>query len=300
MIIAEKIDLFTGHKDCVYSLQRANTATHFFSAAGDGQVVEWDVETPDWGKQVAKATNSIYATCFDASKNYLWIGHNYEGIHVIDLKDNQLVASIKLSEAAIFDIKIHNNRAFVAMSNGILSVIDTANLAVVQQIKISEKSVRSLAIQPNSNELWAGCSDFTIKIFDVETFQLKNILEGHTNSIFSIQFTNDFKKLISGGRDASLRIWETENYAFQQEIKAHLFAINHIEFSPNGMYFATCSMDKSIKIWDATSFRLLKVIDRSRHAGHGTSINRLLWLSSEILLAASDDRSISAWKLYIS
>jgi WD40 repeat protein len=78
-----------------------------------------------------------------------------------------------------------------------------------------------------------------------------------------------------------------------------MYAINHIAYSPTGDYFLTCSMDKSIKVWDATSFKLLKVIDRARHAGHGTSINKLLWTSfQDQIVACSDDRSLSVWKLH--
>lgn len=55
-------------------------------------------------------------------------------------------------------------------------------------------------------------------------------------------------------------------------------------------------MDKSIKIWEAATFRLLKVIDRARHAGHGTSVNKLLWLEyHDRLISASDDRTVSIW-----
>ena len=57
-------------------------------------------------------------------------------------------------------------------------------------------------------------------------------------------------------------------------------------------------MDKSIKVWDAETFQLLKVIDKARHAGHGTSVNRLLWTNhNNLLVSASDDRSISIWDL---
>jgi WD40 repeat protein len=79
---------------------------------------------------------------------------------------------------------------------------------------------------------------------------------------------------------------------------AHLYAINHLDFSPNGKHFVTCSMDKSIKVWDAEKLKLLKVIDRARHAGHGTSVNKVLWTKyQDQLLSASDDRTISVWNL---
>jgi WD repeat-containing protein 61 len=57
-------------------------------------------------------------------------------------------------------------------------------------------------------------------------------------------------------------------------------------------------MDKSIKIWDANTLQLLKVIDKARHAGHGTSVNKLWWSGHrQQLVSASDDRSISVWEI---
>jgi WD40 repeat protein len=56
-------------------------------------------------------------------------------------------------------------------------------------------------------------------------------------------------------------------------------------------------MDKTIKIWDADTLRLRKVIDRARHAGHSTSINKVLWLSAVTFATASDDRTVAVWEV---
>ncbi|MEL7147920.1 MAG: WD40 repeat domain-containing protein, partial [Bacteroidota bacterium] len=101
------------------------------------------------------------------------------------------------------------------------------------------------------------------------------------------------------GRDAHLKIWEVaKTYDLAEDIVAHMYAINNVHFSPNGKHFVTCSMDKSIKVWDAATFRLLKVIDKARHAGHGTSVNKLYWSPfSNQLVSCSDDRTISIWDI---
>jgi WD40 repeat protein len=110
-----------------------------------------------------------------------------------------------------------------------------------------------------------------------------------------VRYSPDGNFLFSGSRDARLKVWDVQaGYVQAAEVVAHMYAINHIEFSPNGKHFVTCSMDKSIKVWDLEELKLLKVIDKARHAGHGTSVNKLLWTPGQ-LLSASDDRSISAW-----
>ena len=96
-----------------------------------------------------------------------------------------------------------------------------------------------------------------------------------------------------------LKIWDVaDDYKMLADIPAHLYAINDIAFSPDGAFFATCSMDKSVKVWDSQGFKLKKIIDRARHAGHGTSVNKLLWTTFENqLISCSDDRMISVWEV---
>lgn len=121
----------------------------------------------------------------------------------------------------------------------------------------------------------------------------------HDNSVFTLQYSYDGNILLSSGRDAHLKIWDVKSdYLLVETVVAHMYAINNISFRPDGKYFATCSMDKSIKIWDAQSFRLLKVIDKARHAGHATSVNKLLWTNyQDRLVSASDDHTLSIWDI---
>ena len=87
-------------------------------------------------------------------------------------------------------------------------------------------------------------------------------------------------------------------YAPLRTVVAHMFTINHLIFSPDARLLATCSMDKSIKLWDAATGQLLRVVDRARHAGHGTSVNKLFWPGSQNrLVSCSDDRSLAVWQV---
>ncbi len=294
----QKIDSFSGHRDCVYSLEATDETNIFFSAGGDGMIIRWDLNRPDFGELIAQVPASVYAMAFDKNSRRLWVGQNYEGIQVLDVEKKQVAASLKMTSAAIFDIKLIDNEAYIAQSDGLITIIDIPSFMVKKHIKTSTQSARCMAVSNDKSEIAVGYSDSQIRIFDLKTGELKNTLLGHTNSVFTVQYSADGRFLISGGRDAHLEIWDVNaNYLLHKDIPAHLFAINHLVFSPDNQYFASCSMDKSIKIWDANTFKLLKVIDRARHAGHATSINKLLWPQNLNLIAASDDRTLSIWKI---
>jgi WD40 repeat protein len=296
----KKLYSLTGHRDCVYTLCPSSDPQIFFSAGGDGMIVKWDLAHPEEGELIAKLPNSVYALCHVADSDLLIAGHNFEGIHVLDWQNKKELYSLQLTKGSIFDIQSHGQSIYVATSEGELVVVNKVDRTIEARIGLSAANARTIAINEGTGELAVGSSDNHIRVFDLETLRIKKDWEAHRNSVFTLKYSPDEKLLLSGSRDAHLKIWNVGNeYASQDDIAAHLYAINHITFSPESKHFVTCSLDKSIKVWDAADGRLLKVIDRARHAGHGTSVNKLLWTSfNNRLISASDDRTISVWDLF--
>jgi WD40 repeat protein len=292
-----KLHTLTGHRDCVYTLEQGNEPAQFFSGAGDGMVVAWDLNKPEEGERIAQLPNSVYALHHLKKNDYLVAGHNYEGIHLLDWKNKREVASLQLTTAAIFDIQSFQNDLLVATGEGMIVVVDMEKWTVKKKILASDKSARAIAINKARGEMAVAYSDHFIRVFALDDFKLICEFQAHENSVFALSYVPNSNFLISGSRDAKLKVWDASNqYAQVEEVAAHLYAINHISFSPDGQHFATASMDKSIKVWRTNEIKLLKVIDKARHTGHGTSVNKLLWTSfNDQLVSASDDRSISVW-----
>ncbi|MBX2961854.1 MAG: WD40 repeat domain-containing protein [Cyclobacteriaceae bacterium] len=295
----KRLHNITGHRDSVYTLQQADRPNLFFSGSGDGMVVLWDLEKPDEGELIAKLPHSIYALHQHHLSGFLLVGHNYDGIHLIDWRNKKAGGSLKMTTAAIFDMQSLDHRLFVADGSGTLTEIDLRNLSVSNKVKAAEKSARALAINTVNHDIAVGYSDCYIRVFDAVDLHLKYEWEAHKNSVFTLRYTPDGNFLLSGSRDARLKLWDANaGYIPVTEVVAHMYAINHLEFSPDSKHFVTCSMDKSIKVWDLQELRLLKVIDRGRHAGHGTSVNKLLWTNhNRQLVSASDDRTMSVWQI---
>ncbi len=297
-IYVNRLHNITGHRDSIYTLQQADKHNLFFSGSGDGMVVLWNLENPHEGELIAKLPHSIYALHVEPS-GLLVVGHNYDGIHLIDWKNKSTGGSLKMTNSAIFDIQSVGQQLFVVDGGGALTKIDVLSLTILNSTKPIEKSARAIAINRLRGEIAVGYSDCYIRIFDIETLAMKYEWAAHGNSVFTVRYTPDTNFLMSGSRDARLKLWDVQaGYTPATEVVAHMYAINHIEFSPDSKHFVTCSMDKSIKVWDLRELRLLKVIDKGRYAGHGTSVNKLLWTHHYgQLVSASDDRTISVWDI---
>lgn len=299
-ISVEKIESLTGHKDCLYTVSHGSKDDTIFTSGGDGLIVEWDLNNPGLGKMIAKVNHSVYALAHSEVKNRVLIGQNFEGIHLVDLTTKEEIKSAKITESYIFDITETKAYIFCACGDGNLIILNSNDLSVVKKIQISDKSLRSLSIHLEKNHLAIGTSDHHIYILNLDDLGLIKKLASHTNSVFSVCYHPTLPYLLSTGRDARIKIWHTDGYNLHDEIVAHMYAINDLKFSPDSNYFASCSMDKSIKVWDASTFKLLKVIDQARHAGHGTSVNKLFWSNKpNRLISVSDDRTASIWSIQI-
>ncbi|GAB3235424.1 hypothetical protein GCM10027346_25130 [Hymenobacter seoulensis] len=300
----QKLASLTGHRDCVYTLAGTVGEEVFYSAGADGMVAAWrNTAAEQDGELVAKVENSVYALLHLPERNLLVLGHNFQGVQAIDLAEKKLVFATALPPAAIFDM-VHSaaqQRLYVALGDGTLAVLRTSDFRVETLLRISEKSLRCLSLHEERGELAIGGSDWQVHVLDTASMQIKQRIQGATNSVFTCAYSPDGRYLLTAGRDAHLRIWDVAaGYQEHRSIVAHMFTINHLAFSSDGLLLATCSMDKSIKLWNAESWELLRVVDRARHAGHGTSVNKLFWPGRQNrLVSCSDDRSLAVWQLQL-
>ena len=296
-----KIAALAGHRDAVYALTGGPDGT-VYSGSADGMVVGWDAADPTRdGELLARVENSVYALRYLPALNVLVLGHNFQGIQAIDLAQKRLVHATALPPVAIFEMvfSASRQRLYVALGDGTLAVLALPDFRLETLLRITDKSLRCLALHEARGELAVGSSDTLTRILDLDSLKTTATLGESTNSVFSVAYSSDGGQLFTAGRDAQIRTWDVAaGYTLVGTVPAHMYTIHHLAFSPDGRYLASCSLDKSIKLWDAATMTLLRVLDRARSAGHGTSVNRLVWPGTENrLVSCSDDRSLAIWEV---
>ena len=299
---ATRVGTLAGHRDAVYALAGRAGSDQVFSGSADGLVVAWNSAEPAAdGELLARVENSVYALRELPGRGLLLLGHNFQGVQVLDLQTKALAFATALPPVTIFDLLYSESRQrlYCALGDGTLAVLRGGDFKLEKLLRLSQKSLRCLALHEGRGELAVGASDWRTYVLDLDSLAVKTTLTEATNSIFTLAYSPAGDYLLAAGRDAHLRRYQAaEGYPLLDSVVAHMYAINHLAFSADGRYLASCSLDKSIKLWDPASLALLRVLDRARAAGHGTSVNKLVWPGTQQrLVSCSDDRSLAVWQV---
>lgn len=300
-----RLAVFSGHRDCVYALTRAPEPWHFFSAGADGWVAGWNLERPDEGKLVARMPHAVYALGYDEEEGVLLAGSNRDGIHIIDPVSGAEIWNAGTPGRIWYRLVMTGPGQWTAAGDsGWVAFLDMKSRKA-ELFRVGEANIRALAFDPGSG--WLALGDSSARVWFQRDLRTGRDLQvppaAHTLSVFGADFYPGGRHLVTAGRDARLIRWDhhadTGQWEATHPVPAHLFAIHDVKVSPLRKILATAGTDKTIKIWDADNLKLLRVIDKIRYAGHGHSINQLLWLQNpEVLLSCSDDRTISAWDIF--
>lgn len=299
---ATRVGTLAGHRDAVYALAGRAGSDQVFSGSADGLVVAWNSAEPAAdGELLARVENSVYALRELPGRGLLLLGHNFQGVQALDLQTKALAFATALPPVAIFDLLYSESRQrlYCALGDGTLAVLRGRDFKLEKLLRLSQKSLRCLALHEGRGELAVGASDWRTYVLDLDSLAVKTTLTEATNSVFTLAYSPAGDYLLAAGRDAHLRRYQAaEGYPLLDSVVAHMYAINHLAFSADGRYLASCSLDKSIKLWDPASLALLRVLDRARAAGHGTSVNKLVWPGTQQrLVSCSDDRSLAVWQV---
>ena len=116
--------------------------------------------------------------------------------------------------------------------------------------------VESVAFSPDGGTLASGSRDATVRLWDVNTSQVKTILteQGLTDewgAVWSVVFSPDGNTLASGSNDLKIRLWDVNTS--QVKIAIHIPYASSVAFSPDGNTLASGGIFGGVFLWDVNS-----------------------------------------------
>jgi len=296
VINIQKTQQFTGHNAAIYALLPGRRPGTFLSAAGDGWIVEWELDKPDLGKLLAKVEVQVFSLAYFAATDTLIAGDMNGGVHWLNLSEDRPNQHWSHHQKGTFGILPLGDYVYTIGGDGVLTRWDALRQRSQDSLRLTNQPLRSIA--QHHDTLAIGSSDHHIYLLDRHSLEILTKWRAHQNSVFSLAYSADGQRLFSGSRDAHLKVWLADTGKILSTQPAHLYTINDIILHPSGDYALTASRDRTIKIWDTDTVQLLKVLDTARDGGHINSVNCLCWIPlTHSFVSAGDDRTIIRWQI---
>ncbi|MEA5420041.1 protein kinase [Spirulina sp. CCNP1310] len=153
--------------------------------------------------------------------------------------------------------------------------------------------INDLAISPDSQYLITGSADRTLKIWDLNSGDLRHTLEGHGSFINAVEITPDGQFVITGSADRTIKVWRVEDGHLERTLSGHQGFVDQLHLSPDGQTLVSTGADHTVRIWDWQRGQL-----RHTLTGHTGFINGLaISNNGEILITASADQTVRFWTM---
>jgi len=124
--------------------------------------------------------------------------------------------------------------------------------------------LNSAEFSPDGKQVLAGCSDGSIRIWNVKSRTEVAQWQGHSRGVQTAVFSPDGKQILTCGSDQSARVWESDT---KKEVRRLIGLPNPVTaavFSPDGRRLLT-SAGSSAQVWESKTGQ--KLAELSGHEG---------------------------------
>ena len=270
-VLVTPIAEIAAHRGSISGAAYTDDGRRIVTTGADGSMKIWDaayrnlvrtIELDD-GPATSLALNGVRALTGHANgKVVLW-----------DLDRAEKIATVQRNEANIWAVAFTGdpNRFATASHDWKVTLWDARQTAApLQVLDGHENSVQSLAYSPQLLLLASGSADKTVRVWNLDTLDLKRAYRGPRDFVTSVAFSPSGKLLAAGALDGRIQVWSVLSSRRMRTLNGHRGRVADIAFSSSGDQLASAGEDGTVRLWDLQRGRILRAL--TGHVGGATAV----------------------------
>lgn len=198
-----------------------------------------------------------------------------------------------------------NGKYLAAGSNRVAQIFDvetSTRVCVLEDETVPKDEdlyIRSVCFSPDGRCLVTGAEDKRIRIWDIASKRIVNILDGHEKDIYSIVFSQDGQLMISGSDDGTVRVWDmfkpsnSPLYVLDIDEPDNSAGVTSVAANPDGKLIAAGTFGANVLLWDVQTGVLVEKL-----RGHKKSVYSVAFTpDGKGLLSGSLDKKLKYWDI---
>jgi WD40 repeat protein len=152
--------------------------------------------------------------------------------------------------------------------------------------------VTAVAFSRDGANLASASGDRRVSLWDVQSGDFRQTLNGNDGRTRAIAFSPDGKVLACPGEHGNVRLWPLDAPSGVSVLKGHHDNVFCLSFSPDGRTLASASFDKTLVLWDVATGT-----EKFRLWGHEGEVFSVAFSpTGEALASASSDNTVKLWE----
>ena len=208
----ECLGTLSGHRLSVWSLLFCPQSSLLYSGSSDTTIRIWKPQVDESSQKLSftfqnqiKTTNcKIYTMMLDSPSNRIYAAGSDGEIKILSTETHESLGSLKGHQDTIWKIDIKCDILASCGEDKLLKLWDIKSGKVTQEIKY-EKSVLSLGLSENAENVYFGSQNCKIGVWNIRAGKLEREMIGHTWEVWQVIVKGDV--CATGSFDHTIKLW---------------------------------------------------------------------------------------------
>jgi WD40 repeat protein/serine/threonine protein kinase len=270
-VLVTPIAEIAAHRGSISGAAYTDDGRRIVTTGADGSMKIWDAAYRNLVRTIELDDGPATSLALNGARALT--GHANGKVVLWDIDRAEKIATVQRNEANIWAVAFTGDpdRFAAASHDWKVTLWDARQTAApLHVLDGHENSVQSLAYSPQRLLLASGSADKTVRLWNLDTLDLKRSYRGPRDFVTSVAFSRSGKLLAAGALDGRIQVWSVLSSRRLRALSGHRGRVADIAFSPSGDQLASAGEDGTVRLWDLKRGRILRAL--TGHVGGATAV----------------------------